>query len=493
LVVQAGFIIRDLKPMEISRPAELIDREPEWRTLEKLWTRAKPDLAFVIGRRRAGKSYLLTRFTQQVGGIYYQATRRTEAEQLASLSRVIGEHFDDAALQHGIVFPSWEELFGYLTRRADGNPFLLVLDEFPYLASAAPALTSIIQSLWDHAWVTTRMKLVLSGSYITAMNQLEQVDQPLYGRRTSKLVLGPFGFSDAARFMPEYDGREQMIAYGLFGHLPGHLALVDPARTLAENVSEVLLDPAGRLADEALHMLDAFTGDANVHYSVVEAIAGGEQTWGGITRRIGRIGGALHRAVRWLEEMEVIERVVPVTGGNSQKSRRAVYRIVDPYVAFWHRTVAPLVNSGRLGLVPPEQLWSEVVAPGIDNYMGAVFEQICRDFVRRTDRLPFKPIRVGEWWDSTSQNQVDVVGIGGNGEMLVAECKWGRVTGAHLQTLRERADVVARDLGGVSDVYTVLFSGRNEADDVVRREAAAGATLYFSAEDLRESPGPIPA
>jgi AAA+ ATPase superfamily predicted ATPase len=471
--------------MEIARPPELFDREPEWRTLETLWTRAKPDLAFVIGRRRAGKSYLLTRFTQQVGGIYYQATRRTEAEQLASLSRVIGEHFDDAALQHGIVFPSWEELFGYLTRRADGNPFLLVLDEFPYLAGAAPALTSIIQSLWDHAWATTRMKLVLSGSYITVMNQLEQVDQPLYGRRTSKLVLGPFGFSDVARFMPAYGAREQMAAYGLFGHLPGHLALVDPARTLAENVSEVLLDPAGRLADEALHMLDAFTGDANVHYSVVEAIAGGEQTWGGITKRIGRIGGALHRAVRWLEEMEVIERVVPVTEPNPQKSRRAVYRIVDPYVAFWHRTVAPLVNSGRLGLVPPEQLWSEVVAPGLDNYMGPVFEQICRDFVRRTNRLPFRPVRVGEWWDSTSQNQVAVVAIGGNGEMLAGECKWGRVTAAHLRTLRARASLVAAEAGGIVQIHLALFTSRSEVDDEIRREVESGAVLLFTSDDLR--------
>ena len=470
--------------MESSRPPELFDRAAEWRTLESLWTRTRPDLALVVGRRRVGKSYLLTRFTQQVGGIYYQATRRTEAEQLASLTRIIGEHFDDAALMHGIALPSWEELFGYLTRRADGNPFLLVLDEFPYLAGAAPALTSIIQSLWDHAWPTTRMKLVLSGSYITVMNQLEQVDQPLYGRRTSKLVLGPFGFPDAALFIPEYDVREQMVAYGLFGHLPGNLSLVNATHSLAENVSEILLDPAGRLADEALHMLDAFTGDAHVHYSIIEAIAGGEQTWGGITKRIGRVGGALHRAVRWLEEMEVIERVVPVTEPNPQRSKRAVYRIVDPYVAFWHRTLAPLVNSGRLGLVPPEQLWSEV-APGLDNYMGPVFEQICRNFVRHTDRLPFRPVRVGEWWDSTSQNQVDVVAIGGNGELLVAECKWGRITGAHLRTLRARASLVSAEAGGIVRIHLALFTSRHDVDDEIRREVESGAVLLFTSHDLR--------
>ncbi|HEU4556805.1 MAG TPA: ATP-binding protein, partial [Longimicrobium sp.] len=367
--------------MEILKPQDLYDRDSAWQCLESEWKKRKPGLIFVIGRRRAGKSFLLTRFAQQVGGIYYQATRRTEAEQLASLTRVIGEHFGDAALQHGISFPSWEDLFGYVSQRADGNPFLLVLDEFPYLAAAAPALTSIIQRLWDHDWAKTRFKLVLSGSYITAMNQLEQVDQPLFGRRTAKLVLGAFSFADAALFMPGYPVRDQMIAYGLLGHLPGNLSLLDPERPLGTNVAELLLSPSGRLVDDAQHLLDAFTADAHIHYSIIEAIAGGEQTWGGITKRIGRIGGALHRAVVWMEEMEVISRVVPVSEKNPQRSRRTLYRIVDPYVAFWHRVVARLVNAGSIGLVEPERLWGEMVVPQLDDYMGAVFEEICRDFV----------------------------------------------------------------------------------------------------------------
>ena len=471
--------------MGTSKPADVFDRDLDWSTLATLWGKRRPDLVFAVGRRRVGQSFLLSRFAREVGGIYYQATRRTEAEQLGSLSRVIGEHFGDAALRHGVVFPSWEDLFGYLTTRADGDPFLLVLEEFPYLAAAAPALPSIIQSLWDHQWSRTRMKLVLSGSYITAMNRLEEMDQPLYGRRTGKLMIKPFSFADAARFMPAYGVRDQLVGYGLFGHLPGHLALLEPDRPLRENVAEAMLTPTGRLVDEAEHMLDAFTGEAHVHYSIIEAIAAGEQTWSGITKRVGRSGGSLLRPLQWLEEMQVIARVVPATENTPRKSKRAIYRIVDPYVAFWHRSVARLVNSGSLGLVPPERLWDDVVAPDLDDYMGPVFEEVCRDFVRQTDRLPFSPLRVGEWWDATSQNQVDVVAVGARGELLVGECKWGRVTAAHLATLRGRAQMVAAELGKVQRVHAALFTARGEADDEVMREAAAGTVLLFTAEDLR--------
>lgn len=471
--------------MALPKPSEVFDRDLEWRTLAELWGKRRPDLVFAVGRRRVGKSFLLSRFAREVGGIYYQATRRTEAEQLGGLSRVIGEHFNDPALRHGVTFPSWEELFGYVTRRADGTPFFLVLDEFPYLAAAAPALSSIIQSLWDHQWADTRIKLVLSGSYITAMNRLEAMDQPLYGRRTAKLMVKPFSFADAVRFMPGYDVRDQLIAYGLFGHLPGHLALVDATRPLRENVAEALLTPTGRLVDEAQHMLDAFTVDAHVHYSIIEAIVAGERTWSGITKRVGRSGGSLLRPLQWLEEMQVIGRVVPVTENTPQRSKRVLYRVIDPYVAFWHRTVARLVNAGSLGLVPPERLWDEVVEPDLDDYMGSVFEEICRDFVRHTDRLPFQPLRVGEWWDATSQNQVDVVAVGSRGDLLVGECKWGRVTAAHLATLRSRASTIAAELGKIQKVHTALFSGRGEFDADVRREADAGTVLLFAPEDLR--------
>lgn len=476
---------RDAPVPNLAKPADLLNRAAEWRMLEELWNRARPDLAFVVGRRRVGKSFLLSRFARQVGGIYYQATRRTEAEQLAALTRVVGAHFRDPALERGVSFPAWEDLFAYVTGRAGGEPFLLVLDEFPYLAGAAPALTSVIQSLWDHTWSESRIKLVLSGSYISAMNQMEQVDQPLYGRRTAKMIVAPFGFADAALFVPRYHVRDQLIAFGLFGNLPGHLALLDPDRSLTANAAASLLSPGGRLVDDAQHMLDAFASDAHVHYSIIEVIAGGEQTWSGITKRVGRSGGALQRPLQWLGEMQVIARIVPATEKNPQRSRRVLYRIIDPYIAFWHRTVVRLVNAGSLGLVEPERLWQEVVVPGLDDYMGGVFEEVCRDFVRRTDRLPFRSLRVGEWWDADSRNQVDVVSIGMKGELLVGECKWGRVTAGHLATLQARGRAVAAELPETSRVHCALFTGRDEVDDEVRRAAEAGEVLVFTAEDLR--------
>lgn len=470
---------------EMNKPESILDRNAEWAELARLWQRPRPDFVFVLGRRRAGKSYLLGRFAREVGGIYYQATKRTEQEQLLRLSAIVGTHFQDPALQRGVPFPDWESLFEYVTDRAEDRPFLLVLDEFPYLSASAPALPSILQSLWDHRWPETRIKLVLSGSHITAMRQLEEADQPLYGRRTGRIEIEPFDYRDAAAFLPGYTVEDRLRAYGIFGGLPGHLALLDADAPLERNAAEHLLSPAGRLLDEAQHMLDAFLADAQVHYSTIEAVAHGERTWQGITKRVGRDGGSLSRAIQWLIGMRLLERVVPVTEKSPAKSKRALYRITDPYVAFWHRFVSPMISAGMIGLTPGERLWEHQIASRLDDHMGVVFEGVCRAFVRRTDRLPFAPLRVGEWWDADSQNEIDVVAIGPDGELLLGECKWGMVRSADLKRLQARADRITRDLSGVREIRFAVFSGAGLAPEV-QAEVEDGRVLHFPAESLYE-------
>ena len=99
---------------------------------------------------RPCKSWVLARFARAVEGIYHRATRRTETEQLAALSLMIGRRFTDTALLRGVSFPTREDLFAYLTVHAARTPLLVVLDDFRYLAEAAPALPSILQDVWDH-------------------------------------------------------------------------------------------------------------------------------------------------------------------------------------------------------------------------------------------------------------------------------------------------------------------------------------------------------
>lgn len=467
----------------IEKPPDIVDRDREWETLRKIHARRRPELVFVVGRRRVGKSFVLSRFARATGGLYFQATRRSAAEQLAALSRVIGEHFGDDLLRGGTPFASWDALFDYLTRKAGTEPTVVVLDEFPYLVDAVPELPSVIQRLWDHDWQGSRIRLVLSGSYISAMQRLEAADQPLYGRRTARIAFQPFTARDAGLFVEGWTARDKMRLYGTVGPLPGHLALVDPEADLGANIAELFLDPSGRLVDDAQHTLDAFVVDASIYYSILAAAATGDRRWSGITSRVGRTGGAILRPMQWLEEMQLLARVVPITEKQPAKSKRAQYRVIDPQVVFWHAVIAPLVQGGSIGLVDPAQLWSAVVAPKLDDHMGGVFEQICREWVAR-EKQPFAPLRLGSWWDAKSRNEIDIAAVSDDGELFVAECKWGGVTQADFRTLKDRAQLLAAELGHVRNIRYGLFTGNGAADDAVRAAAAAREVLLVGPDDL---------
>lgn len=474
------------------RPPDVVDREREWARLAEALKSAGPNLLLVLGRRRAGKSYLLTRFAQAAKGVYYQATRKTEREQLRDLSGTLGEHFADAALRR-VALPDWDAVLGYIVERTAAEPFVLVLDEFPYLADSAPALPSILQHWWDHALASTRISIVLSGSHITAMKRLVDADQPLYGRRTGRIDIRPFDYLDAARFAPGWPARDKLLLYAVFGGLPGHLSLVDPAQSLSENAARHLFSSSGRLYDEAAHAFDAFLADAGVHYSIIEAIAGGEQKWNRISSRIGKQTSALARPLDWLVEMDVVRRVAPITEYPKPNPKRTLYRLTDPYFTFWHRFVAAIKARGLASLVEPERLWTEFVAPHLDDYAGPVFEEACRQFVARgrNETLPFEPIEVGSWWNADASEEVDVVALDGAGGLLVGECKWGPIDSRDVDTLRRRGRLVAAELGAragaIQRTTHVLFSAdASGGGSQIKTPGEEGDVIQIPVETLYE-------
>ncbi len=115
-------------------------------------------------------------------------------------------------------------------------------------------------------------------------------------------------------------------------------------------------DPNGRLADEAEHLFDSFLRDAGVHYSIVRAIASGEQKWSKITNRVGKNSASLSRPLDWLQDMDVITRVIPITEIPPGNPKKTIYRVGDPYLMFWHRFVATIRANRSTSL-----RWGEMV------------------------------------------------------------------------------------------------------------------------------------
>jgi len=118
----------------VGKPADVFDRDEEWADLAEFAGSSLPGLriAVVYGRRRQGKSYLLRRVADAVGGLYHLATEQAEA---ISLRRFGDSLASWAGLSAGAFgFSGWEQALGTAAEVIAAAPSreappLLVIDE----------------------------------------------------------------------------------------------------------------------------------------------------------------------------------------------------------------------------------------------------------------------------------------------------------------------------------------------------------------------------
>ena len=417
-----------------------VGRAQEMSRLRTEFAFSRPSLLVVYGRRRVGKSALLKEATKDCPHVLYQATRVTAALNLDALKTEIARSLGSDPLLDSLG--DWMGVLTYLARKAEDMPGLVtVLDEFPYLAEADPALPSIIQKFWDSVIASGgKLNLVLCGSMIAHMEDLLAERNPLYGRKTLAMDVQALPLRDAARFFPGYSAEDRILAYGIFGGVPFYLRLCDPEASIEENATSLLLTDAGALVDEPNVLLQSELRETQRYASILAAIADG-------CTKIGEIGGRVRdikNSVSLSPYMERLERMRLVRAVRSldaePKSRDRRYFVDDPLLAFWHRFVRPNMSSVAQGFGP--EIWRHQVAPRLDDYMGGIFEEICRGHARRhaQECLSAPAQEVGQIWGA--DYDIDVAGRLLDGSMVYGECKWrrGAVGEDVLATLIERAE-----------------------------------------------------
>ncbi|MBN1770544.1 MAG: ATP-binding protein [Deltaproteobacteria bacterium] len=295
---------------------------------------------------------------------------------------------------------------------------------------------------------------------------------PLYGRRTGQLRLQPFAFRDAARFLPKYSFEDQVRAWSMLGGIPYYLTRFDDARPLAENLRTALLEPGAVLRDEVEFLLREELQEPRVYFALMQALAQGKRRPSELANAVGIPHSSLGKYLGVLQSLDLVRRDVPVTESAPEKSKRGLYGIVDPYVAFWFRHVfsrRSLLEAGRTAEAAAE------ISADLDLWASGAYEALCRDEVRRgllDERLGVRWAAVGRWWEA--DREVDLVAFDADRAcLLLGECKWsrGRVGQDVLARLEASAEPLTRRFPK-KRVVRALFSRSGFTADLERRALA---------------------
>jgi AAA+ ATPase superfamily predicted ATPase len=407
-----------------------VGRKRELDKLNTLYAGDSFEFAVVYGRRRVGKTTLIREFLKDKESVYYMAVEGTKKENLRGLSAAFlmqGKNNAPAAESY-VEFRDYEAALAYIDLLAgEHRRIVIAIDEYPYLAASYPTISSLVQKHIDECWKDSRLFLILCGSSMSFMEeQVLGYKSPLYGRRTAQFKIRPFTFWEAGEMLKDYSAQDRALLYGVTGGIPEYLSRIDGTKDVHENIIRLFFDESGRLFEEPINLMKQELREPMTYHSIISAIASGASRLNEIATKTGLESGGCSNQLSSLIALQIVKKEVPMT--QNANSRSTLYSLEDSMYLFWYRFVRP--NSSSIMCGVGRQIYETVVMPQNDDFMGRIFETICRQYLFLPEiygKLPFPIGQIGRWWGNNArarrQEEIDLMAISGE-TVLFGECKW---------------------------------------------------------------------
>ncbi|HNT07385.1 ATP-binding protein [Methanoculleus sp.] len=392
---------------------EFVDRETERALLEEEWQKDGGRLIILYGRRRIGKTRLVTEFVRGKEGILHFAEDTAPQIQIRRLQEAIARSFADPLLAT-LDITTWDQLFTYITRIPLTERRYLVIDEFTYLIKNDPTILSALQKAWDTALAGSNWCILLSGSMLGLMTDSAlSYTSPLYGRRTRDMLLGPLRFRDARQFLPSFSFGDALKAYLTIGGIPEYLLKAGDYRSYETFVEREFFNRYGYFYREPYFLLSQEFRELKTYQAILNAIAVGNTAPGTIAQFCGMDARHLYPYLEAMTRLRIIERELPLLASR----RQGLYRIEDCIFDFWYNFVFSHRQAIEMENHPIDTI-------DTNPYFGKQFEVFMRNELARA---AFPGYTIGRWW--YRGDEVDLVATRESDASIVfGECKWGDLT-----------------------------------------------------------------
>lgn len=434
--------------MFIGRNSELVE-------LDRLYNSDKFEFAVIYGRRRVGKTALINEFIRDKRAIYFTGVETNAKQNLENFSKCIFTFSDN--LLSNATFSTFQSALESVFVMAESERLVLVIDEYPYVARTEHSLASTLQLLIDKYQQSSKLFLILCGSSMSYMeDHVLAYKAPLYGRRTAQFKILPFDFFETREYLKNATGEDCALLYGIVGGTPQYLRAVDDGASPEENILRLYLNPSSAIFEEPANLLKQEVREPSIYNAIITAVATGASKLSEISSKVGEDTSVCATYIKNLIALGIIKRETPY---GEKASKKSIYSIEDNMFRFWYRFVPEnnsLIARGAAAAA------MERIRPELSDYMGGVFEEICKQYLWKeliAGRCPIAFSDIGRYWGTDfrtkSQFEIDIMGEGSKSAALFAECKWRneKVDVGVLEKLVERSK-----LFHYSKVHFYLFS-----------------------------------
>ncbi len=380
----------------------------------------------IYGRRRVGKTELINEGIKHSDAIIvsYECIKSTIKDNLVLFTNKLKNIFND----NYIHFDSFNELFTYVFNKSLTQNILLFIDEFSFLLEEDFSIESSLAVIIDRYKSKTKMKLFISGSYVSLIEKMIEYGSHSYGRYTHIMLIRPFDYYDSSLFYKDYSDEDKIMLYSVFGGIPYFNSLIDTNKSALDNILNLVVKRDSILEHEINEMVLAETNKITNMNVVVSLIARGINKYKDIYDNLSSMGiSKPDYLLKKLLEMDIIKKVFPINEENNKK--KVFYQFKDNLLNFYYRFI--FYTPYQEFRTNPKFFYDNFIKEEFEKeYLPKLFEMISMEYLFRANiNSLIKPIilKIGKYSFNDSQNKInrefDVVTLDKNGYVSY-ECKY---------------------------------------------------------------------
>ena len=364
----------------------LIGRSEEKKLLKKYYDSPKSEFVAVYGRRRVGKTYLISETLGRLFDFDFSGLYQTPASiQREEFQKELNRRGKTNAATPRNWFDAFDALREYLLSLKK-DKVVVFLDELPWMDTNKSNFRTALASFWNRWGNTTPvLKLYVCGSATTWMvDKLIGDKGGLYGRISRSIYLAPFSLNETKQYLNtvkkmKYGDQQVLDAYMIFGGIPYYLDMFDSELPLSVNIDNLLFAENAPLRNEYDFLFRSLFNDSINYRKVIELLS---KKLEGLTREeilshSGVSGGELSRILSNLTSCDFIRSY----SAPGKKERSQIYQLTDLFSLFYLRFVKPNPQ-------PDRNYWTNLLNTGKKNaWSGYAFEQVC---LHHIDQIKFK-------------------------------------------------------------------------------------------------------
>jgi hypothetical protein len=368
----------------------IIGRVEEKEILARLLVSRKPEFLALYGRRRIGKTFLVSEYFEG-RGLYFEivGSKDTPKEtQIARFTKELSHKFYRGRQLEDP--PDWDTALDQLVvavdehrKRAPDEKIILFFDELPWLDSLNSGFLSALDYLWNKHISKQKYKNVLvivcgsASSWV--ISKVIDSRGGLHNRVTETIKLLPFTLAESNAFLESrgirLERRQVTELYFALGGVAAYLNLVKEGMSAAQIINELCLTSGRYLTEEFGRLFSSLFDNYQRHVKIVRALATVRKglNRADVLKKAGLSNGGESTTV--LNELEQ-SGFISATPFFGKKVRDRIYRLNDEYSLFYIKWIEPAVTQTTSGI--HQDYWLRMSqTPSWSSWAGYSFENLC--------------------------------------------------------------------------------------------------------------------